>query len=258
MKSDANEMKTLLLAALQNRNDGYEAPPHSRRKRRADENETWPLSRLGTNATAVETAESTVVTSGGVTLGEEIENLRRRVDMLASDALLAGSKNASSGEGGAVYVRWGRTSCPETGAELIYDVYTKVISMMLIFTGEGGAVYVRWGRTSCPETGAELIYDGVAGNSHHTHTGGGGDYQCLPNEPQWGRYADGFQGKNYIYGVEHEINGYNPFLDSHLSGEALHNQDAVCAVCRTQGRASKLMIPAWKTCPQSWTLEYHG
>ena len=30
----------------------------------------------------------------------------------------------------------------------------------------GGVVYIRWGRTTCPSTGAELLYEGIAGGSH--------------------------------------------------------------------------------------------
>ena len=34
----------------------------------------------------------------------------------------------------------------------------------------GGAVYVRWGRTSCPsDQGTELLYSGRAAGSHYTH-----------------------------------------------------------------------------------------
>ncbi|XP_014669683.1 PREDICTED: uncharacterized protein LOC106810753 [Priapulus caudatus] len=99
---------------------------------------------------------------------------------------------------------------------------------------------------------------GVAGSAHFNHAGGGGNYQCLPAVPQWGRFKYGFQSGSYMYGVEYEVNVFNPFLSSHLSGKQLHDQNAVCAVCRVPDRASEQMIPAWNTCPPSWSLEYHG
>ena len=46
----------------------------------------------------------------------------------------------------------------------------------------GGATYIRWGRTQCPNiTGTSLVYNGRAGNAHYTNKGGGVSYQCLPN-----------------------------------------------------------------------------
>ena len=35
--------------------------------------------------------------------------------------------------------------------------------------GAGGVVYVRWGHDSCPDGGAQLVYEGRAGGSHHNH-----------------------------------------------------------------------------------------
>ena len=48
----------------------------------------------------------------------------------------------------------------------------------------GGATYIRWGKTSCPSiTGTSLLYNGRAAKSYYNHAGGGGNYQCLPNNP---------------------------------------------------------------------------
>ena len=50
----------------------------------------------------------------------------------------------------------------------------------------GGATYTRWGRTSCPTiTGTSLVYSGRAGKSFYSQSGGGGKYQCLPNNPEY-------------------------------------------------------------------------
>ena len=46
----------------------------------------------------------------------------------------------------------------------------------------GGATYTRWGRTSCLNiTGTSLVYSGRAGKAWYRQQGGGGNYQCLPN-----------------------------------------------------------------------------
>ena len=67
----------------------------------------------------------------------------------------------------------------------------------------GGATYTRWGRTSCPNiTGTSLVYSGRAGKSWYNQRGGGGNYQCLPNNPEYGQYTPGVQGYSPILGVE--------------------------------------------------------
>ncbi|XP_019617288.1 PREDICTED: short-chain collagen C4-like isoform X7 [Branchiostoma belcheri] len=120
--------------------------------------------------------------------------------------------------------------------------------------GAGGSVYIRWGRTTCADNGgAELVYSGVAGGTHYTQSGGGTNYQCLPTDPQWGRYQDGVQGwKAYMYGAEYDLNTNAPFDSS------FDNHDVPCAVCYVPTRGSKLMIPARNTCYSGWTREYHG
>ncbi|XP_078619155.1 uncharacterized protein LOC144886400 [Branchiostoma floridae x Branchiostoma japonicum] len=82
----------------------------------------------------------------------------------------------------------------------------------------GGSVYIRWGRTTCPnDTDTSLIYDGIAGGSYYAHSGGGANYVCLPKEPEWGVFTDGNQGTAYMAGAEYElIDGNNPFQGTSL------------------------------------------
>ena len=120
----------------------------------------------------------------------------------------------------------------------------------------GGATYTRcMGRTSCPNTaGTSLVYSGRAGKSWYSHKGGGGNYQCLPNNPEYGgpgQYAKGVQGHAPIYGVEYQIDRGSPL-------PVQHNHNVPCAVCHVSTRAAVLMIPAWRHCPSQWTLEYTG
>ena len=121
----------------------------------------------------------------------------------------------------------------------------------------GGVVYTRWGNTTCPNTtGTQLLYAGRAAGSHYSEQGGGANYLCLPEEPQYSTYTAGTQtGRAYLYGAEYQTGqgtGYNGPLIS------VHDHDVPCAVCYTSARGTVVMIPAQLTCPQSWTREYYG
>ncbi len=112
----------------------------------------------------------------------------------------------------------------------------------------GGAVYTRWGRTVCPATsGTELVYKGLAAGTGYTSTGGGANYLCITEDPQ---YLSSTVPTYYTYmqGAEYQ----SPVFGS------LHNHNVPCAVCYSSQRSSKLMIPGRKSCPQSWTEEYEG
>ena len=71
----------------------------------------------------------------------------------------------------------------------------------------GGVTYIRWGRTTCPNTtGTELVYSGRAAGTYHTHQGGTNDNLCLPSTPEYSTYRPGAQGYSPIYGTEYETN----------------------------------------------------
>ncbi|XP_035674501.1 uncharacterized protein LOC118414526 [Branchiostoma floridae] len=115
-----------------------------------------------------------------------------------------------------------------------------------------GGLYIRWGRNRCPAS-ATTVYSGVAGGTWYAQTGGGTNYLCLPKNPQWGKYQDGFQGGTaWMYGAEYQIEADVPFGD-----RSMNDQNVVCSVCHTDHN-SVLMIPARKTCPAGWYPEYDG
>ena len=121
----------------------------------------------------------------------------------------------------------------------------------------GGVVYTRWGRTTCSNTsGTQLLYAGRAAGSHYSEQGGGANYLCLPDQPQYSTYTAGTQtGRAYLYGAEYQTGegvGYNGPLIS------VHDHNVPCAVCYTSARGTVIMIPAQLTCPSSWTREYYG
>ena len=116
--------------------------------------------------------------------------------------------------------------------------------------GAGGVVYVRWGYEFCPDTGAQRVYFGRAGGSHYSHSGGGGNPQCLPLHPDYLKTISGIQGYAYIYGAEYQV------TDGLVANSK--DRDVVCAVCYVPTRNVVYMLPAKYTCPTGWTREYYG
>ena len=117
----------------------------------------------------------------------------------------------------------------------------------------GGTVYTRWGRTSCPmKQGTDLVYSGRAGGSYYNHHGGAANLLCLPDDPEYSRYASGVQGYSPLRGAEYRAS----------SSQQLHNSkfghNMPCAVCCTSTRSKLLVIPAKLTCATNWTTEYTG
>ena len=71
----------------------------------------------------------------------------------------------------------------------------------------GGVVFTRWGRTTCPTTNnTEILYKGKAAGSDHWQYGGGANYICLPDEPEFLSYTLGISDEqSYIYGAEYAV-----------------------------------------------------
>ena len=81
----------------------------------------------------------------------------------------------------------------------------------------GGVVYTRWGRTTCPLTsGTQLVYEGRAVGSAHYHKGGGSDILCMPDDPEYLNYAAGVQGNSHVYGAEYWSHPGQPLGGVHL------------------------------------------
>ena len=96
-----------------------------------------------------------------------------------------------------------------------------------------------------------ILYAGQVGGAFAGHSGGGANFLCMPQNPQYSTYTPGIQGRGYIYGVEYEhpVGG---------TGTTVGNDGATCAVCYISTRESVTMIPARTNCPSSWTREYYG
>ena len=68
----------------------------------------------------------------------------------------------------------------------------------------GGAVYVRWGRTICPN-GTELVYSGRAGGTRYDHKGGAANFLCMPDDPDYLQYISGVNSYNFVAPVEYRF-----------------------------------------------------
>ena len=109
-----------------------------------------------------------------------------------------------------------------------------------------GVSYILWGRSSCPQK-SKLIYNGQIAGKHHSSFGGGTNYLCLPNNPEYDRKAS--DGLHTALRATH-YRTFNAKSNFHR---------ATCAACETDKRVNHIMIPAKTSCPTSeWTLEYKG
>ena len=119
-----------------------------------------------------------------------------------------------------------------------------------------GTTYVRWGRTTCPGNGSEVIYSGYAGGSHKNHTGAAVSMLCLPTDPDWELYKDTEEDwGGLVFGTEYEfaMGRTNQFF-----GTGHVNQDVPCAVCNVRRRSLTITVPGKRKCYPGWTLEYSG
>ena len=118
----------------------------------------------------------------------------------------------------------------------------------------GGVVFTRWGRTTCPITNdTELLYKGKAAGSSFDQTGGGANYICLPDQPEFLSHTPGVhQYQSYVYGTEYQS------YDNSGPLAPFNDHNVPCVVCYVSTRVAYLMIPAKTTCPKTWAIEYQG
>ena len=83
--------------------------------------------------------------------------------------------------------------------------------------GSSGVVYIRWGRTTCPD-GVDRVYYGRAAGSHYNTKGGTSDHLCLPETPQYKNYYSSVGYLPELYGVKYDIETGQASLLRHLNG----------------------------------------
>ena len=76
----------------------------------------------------------------------------------------------------------------------------------------------------------EILYKGKAAGSSHDQYGGGANYICLPDEPEFLSYIPGIaEDQSYIYEAEYQNSG--PL-------SSLHDHNVPCVVCYASTRIS--------------------
>ena len=84
-------------------------------------------------------------------------------------------------------------------------------------------------------------FPGYAGGKEHLQKGSGVNHLCLPEDPEWDHYTEGRQNTGgVVFGSEYQTSN-TPVLG--MFGKNLQNYEVQCAVCRTYGRTSSVMIP---------------
>lgn len=79
---------------------------------------------------------------------------------------------------------------------------------------------------------------GYTGGSHYSHKGAAVEPLCLPKNPEWGLYNDGYDGsKAFIHGAEYETGSFRGYL------KTVHDHDVTCVVCLVRQRSVVQMFP---------------
>jgi hypothetical protein len=109
-----------------------------------------------------------------------------------------------------------------------------------------------------------MIYvTGYMAGSVYNLSGGGANFLCLHENPQWGYHKEGLQKYgSRIYGTESENYDHadyiNPFSTTNNGGRSVVNNPLPCAACYVPQKSTWMMIPARRECPDGWTLQYKG
>lgn len=121
---------------------------------------------------------------------------------------------------------------------------------------KGGATYTRWGRTTCGSD-ATLVYRGKVGGRYSSQHGGGANYVCLHESPEWGNFSTTDQRDAYVYAAEYaQLDRHNLFETT--NAQSLNGRFVPCAVCHSVKRTATIMTPGRLSCEKGWTMEYNG
>ena len=78
----------------------------------------------------------------------------------------------------------------------------------------GGAIYTRWGKSSCPQVeGTQIVYSGITGGTAWNQPGGGANYLCMPKVPEYSptlRYRGGANGHSFMYATTEYHGPHHP------------------------------------------------
>ena len=89
-----------------------------------------------------------------------------------------------------------------------------------------------------------FVLKGYAAGPYHDQAGGGSNFLCLPEVPQWKNYMSSHEPSGTIVGVEYEFHPMGPNKNdifNEVNG-AHSDRLGVCAFCYVQGRSTVAMI----------------
>ena len=104
----------------------------------------------------------------------------------------------------------------------------------------------------------QCLFAGYAAGRHHYRIGGGSNFLCLPEQPQWRNHSTGTTWSGWLYGTVYRLKTGHDALFRNGGSSVFHNKPTPCAVCYVPQRSAQLMIPASNECPIGWTREYNG
>ena len=98
------------------------------------------------------------------------------------------------------------------------------------------------------EFGLHVYFTGHAAGGLYYEGGGGANYLCLPQDPEWDNFRNGVLD-GHIGGIEYEFfdTDNNVFEGSNTCGASLLDSPVPCAVCSVNS-PSVLMVPARMDC----------
>ena len=77
-------------------------------------------------------------------------------------------------------------------------------------TPSGGAVYTRWGHSSCPYiSGTEMVYSGIMAGAKWDNPGNGANHLCMPQQREYSNeltYKFSHSADSYIWGTQYSGN----------------------------------------------------
>lgn len=97
-----------------------------------------------------------------------------------------------------------------------------------------------------------MLNTGITAGKHLSNTGSGTNTLCVPHDPD--SLPSDFPTTTYsglyaaLFGAEYQFTYKNVAVDD----------DVPCAICKVNPATATMMVPAKLSCPQGWTLQYHG
>ena len=82
--------------------------------------------------------------------------------------------------------------------------WTQLSSNLPLYSG---AVFTRWGKRSCGAD-SKLVYRGAIANSDHLSSGGGSNYQCLPEDPSYSERTTSNVPYSTLRAVKYDISSF--------------------------------------------------